>query len=100
VTALAHRRDLLREQAEQLAVEAEDARRNLAASLTDWQQARSRLEAVEVLHERHRQALTEHDLRQDQRITDDLAVVSTFPRQRTSSPHDPYRPHPTGGDAA
>ena len=100
VTALAHRRDLLREQAEQLAEQAETARRRLAASLADWQQARSRLEAVEVLHERHRQAVTEHDLRQEQRITDDLAVVSAFPRQRTRHGIAPYRGGPDGGDAA
>ncbi len=115
VTALAHRRDLLREQADQLAAQAETARLRLAASLADWQQARSRLEAVEVLHERHRQAVTDHDLRQEQRLTDDLAVVSTFPRPRRShrpDPHrsdpprtevhrsDPFLPDPTGGDAA
>jgi len=100
VTALAHRRDLLREQAEHLATQAEAARQQMAASLSAWQQARSRLEAVEVLHERHRANLAEHDVRQEQRIADDLAVVSTFSRRPPLGPRTPRRPDPTGGDAA
>lgn len=100
VTALAHRRDLLREQAEQLAVAAEAARVQMATSLAAWQQARSRLEAVEVLHERHRDALAEHDFRQEQRITDDLAVVSAFPRPRTGRRPGRGGFDPSGGDVA
>jgi flagellar export protein FliJ len=100
VTALGHRRELLRDQAEQLTVEAEAARVQLATCLTAWRQARSRLEAVAALHERHRVALAEHDVRQEQRITDELAVVSTFARRR--SPHRPGAGpfDPSGGDAA
>ena len=102
VTALAHRRELLREHAERLTTEAEAARAGLAEALACWQSSRSALKAVEGLHDRHRLALVEHDARHEQRLSDDLAVVAAFPRRRGGMPHGRHQStfDDQGGDAA
>jgi flagellar export protein FliJ len=59
--------------AQRMVTEAEDVERDRMAALAD---AAKRRRAVEMLAERHTEALRDHDLRTDQAHLDELAVTS------------------------
>ena len=88
----AHRRELLRERAEQAGEQVIARQGEVAAAVGSWHTARAGLRAVEALHERHRTALAEADARRDQLEADDLAGTVLYFRR----PAD----RPDGGDAA
>jgi flagellar FliJ protein len=69
------RRVVLREQVDTAAADVTAARERAAAALAGWTAARARLKAVEVLHDRHREALHADDFRREQRQLDDLAGI-------------------------
>ena len=67
------RRIVLREKVDAAGADVTAARERAAAALAGWTAARARLKAVEVLHDRHREAVRADDLRREQRQLDDLA---------------------------
>ena len=71
--AAAARRVVLRELVDAATLDVTAARERAAAALAGWTAARARLKAVEVLHDRHREALRAEDFRREQRQLDDLA---------------------------
>ena len=99
---VAARRDLLRENLERAQGELAGARATAAAAVATWGAARAGLRAVESLHDRHRIAQAEAELRREQLLSDELAsVMASFPGPFSSANRvgADLSPGP-GGDAA
>jgi flagellar export protein FliJ len=102
VGVAAARRVLLRENAERAQAELAGRHTQLATAVATWSAARAGLRAVESLHDRHRIAQAEADLRREQLLSDELAsVLASFPRpfSGTGRIGAEVGPRP-GGDAA
>jgi len=98
---VAARRELLREGIERATGELAGLRANAAAAVATWSAARAGLRAVESLHDRHRIAQAEAELRREQLLSDELAAVLTsFPGPFSASRVGADLSPGPGGDAA
>jgi flagellar export protein FliJ len=81
-------RDRLRMDLLDAEIQVEQRTKEAAEAQRAWLAARAGLQAVEALHERHRQTLREADARAEQKELDDLASIKVTSDRTTSQRHD------------